>query len=252
MTAITSRLKIPVEMYYNDPKKSIQHLIGQNSNLISYEKQSIITNDSCFFVDVKYNTQMVEEIAIVNTGDFKYDERNSRYTYTHNDNVISIIKVPSPLPEKLTVKIFKIQNPKDGIQFMSIIYNSIYTSLLTPLKNDVEITVKEYPKANVKDREKQIEDYKRKIRNIPTLSRIQQMNYTETVDFKSQVVEAHLIPYYILPDYSITGVIYTSSSRDGDPNMVLYYNDIVSVISASNIVSIKQIVADDISKSLFK
>ena len=68
------------------------------------------------------------------------------------------------------------------------------------------------------------------------------------INFNNQENKAYLIDYHILPDCETTGILYTVSNRVNDPNMILYYNDITETISRRNIISIKEIMNNDIEQ----
>lgn len=268
-----TRLKIPIEIYNKDPETIIQQMIGLNSKLVNFNRLSIITNDSSYLIDVKYLPQIINKLIILQTKDLRFDEKNMRHIFLYNNQLVQINKLPNPLPEKLPVKIFKIQKPKDDVKYNAIIYKQMFTSLLTPLKNDValngekndvtlngeknDVKVKNDVKLSggdvlkigkVLNRDKQIREYEKRIKTIALFNKISSLKYFDKVDFDNQDCNAYLIDYHILPDHEITGILYTVSDRVNDPNMILYYNDITETISKRNIQSIKAIMSNDIEQ----
>ena len=261
-----TRLKIPIEIYNKDPETIIQQMIGLNSKLVNFNRLSIITNDSSYLIDVKYLPQIINKLIILQTKDLRFDEKNMRHIFLYNNQLVQINKLPNPLPEKLPVKIFKIQKPKDDVKYNAIIYKQMFTSLLTPLKNDVALNwekndVKVNGEKNdvkvkndvlkigkVLNRDKQIREYEKRIKTIALFNKISSLKYFDKVDFDNQDCNAYLIDYHILPDHEITGILYTVSDRVNDPNMILYYNDITETISKRNIQSIKAIMSNDIEQ----
>ena len=172
-----------------------------------------------------------------------------RHIFLYNNQLVQINKLPNPLPEKLPVKIFKIQKPKDDIKYNAIIYKQMFTSLLTPLKNDVKLSGGDVLKiGKVLNRDKQIREYEKRIKTIALFNKISSLKYFDKVNFDNQDSNAYLIDYHILPDHEITGILYTVSDRVNDPNMILYYNDITETISKRNIQSIKAIMSNDIEQ----
>ena len=258
-----TRLKIPIEIYNKDPETIIQQMIGLNSKLVNFNRLSIITNDSSYLIDVKYLPQIINKLIILQTKDLRFDEKNMRHIFLYNNQLVQINKLPNPLPEKLPVKIFKIQKPKDDVKYNAIIYKQMFTSLLTPLKNDVALNgekndvVLNGEKMNdgdvlkigkVLNRDKQIREYEKRIKTIALFNKISSLKYFERINFDNQDSNAYLIDYHILPDHEITGILYTVSDRVNDPNMILYYNDITETISKRNIQSIKAIMSNDIEQ----
>ena len=268
-----TRLKIPIEIYNKDPETIIQQMIGLNSKLVNFNRLSIITNDSSYLIDVKYLPQIINKLIILQTKDLRFDEKNMRHIFLYNNQLVQINKLPNPLPEKLPVKIFKIQKPKDDVKYNAIIYKQMFTSLLTPLKNDValngekndvtlngeknDVKVKNDVKLSggdvlkigkVLNRDKQIREYEKRIKTIALFNKISSLKYFERINFDNQDSNAYLIDYHILPDHEITGILYTVSDRVNDPNMILYYNDITETISKRNIQSIKAIMSNDIEQ----
>lgn len=253
-----SRLKIPVEIYNKDPESAIQQMIGINSKLVHYHRLSIITNDSSYLIDVEYLPQIISKLIIIKTKDLRFDEKNTRYIFLYNNHLVQINKINlEKYPERIPVKIFKIQKPKDDIRYNAIIYKQMFTSILTPLKNDVKIKNEtknetENETKNEKEikinRDKQIKEYEKRIKTISLFNKIKSLKYYDKIDFNNQNNNAYLIDYHILPDHEITGILYTVSDRVNDPNMILYYNDITETISKRNIQSIKQIMNDDIEQ----
>ena len=268
-----TRLKIPIEIYNKDPETIIQQMIGLNSKLVNFNRLSIITNDSSYLIDVKYLPQIINKLIILQTKDLRFDEKNMRHIFLYNNQLVQINKLPNPLPEKLPVKIFKIQKPKDDIKYNAIIYKQMFTSLLTPLKNDValngeksdvtlngeknDVKMKNDVKLSggdvlkigkVLNRDKQIREYEKRIKTIALFNKISSLKYFDKVNFDNQDSNAYLIDYHILPDHEITGILYTVSDRVNDPNMILYYNDITETISKRNIQSIKAIMSNDIEQ----
>ena len=253
-----TRLKIPIELYNKDPETIIQQMIGLNSKLVNFNRLSIITNDSSYLIDVKYLPQIINKLIILQTKDLRFDEKNMRHIFLYNNQLVQINKLPNPLPEKLPVKIFKIQKPKDDIKYNAIIYKQMFTSLLTPLKNDVVLNGEKNDVklsgghvlkiGKVLDRDKQIREYEKRIKTIALFNKISSLKYFERINFDNQDSNAYLIDYHILPDHEITGILYTVSDRVNDPNMILYYNDITETISKRNIQSIKAIMSNDIEQ----
>lgn len=244
-----TRLKIPIELYNKDPETIIQQMIGLNSKLVNFNRLSIITNDSSYLIDVKYLPQIINKLIILQTKDLRFDEKNMRHIFLYNNQLVQINKLPNPLPEKLPVKIFKIQKPKDDIKYNAIIYKQMFTSLLTPLKNDVKLSGGDALKnGKVLNRDKQIREYEKRIKTIALFNKISSLKYFERINFDNQDSNAYLIDYHILPDHEITGILYTVSDRVNDPNMILYYNDITETISKRNIQSIKAIMSNDIEQ----
>ena len=249
LTKMITRLKIPIEIYNKDPETIIQQMIGLNSKLVNFNRLSIITNDSSYLIDVKYLPQIINKLIILQTKDLRFDEKNMRHIFLYNNQLVQINKLPNPLPEKLPVKIFKIQKPKDDIKYNAIIYKQMFTSLLTPLKNDVKLGDGDVLKiGKVLDRDKQIREYEKRIKTIALFNKISSLKYFDKVNFDNQDSNAYLIDYHILPDHEITGILYTVSDRVNDPNMILYYNDITETISKRNIQSIKAIMSNDIEQ----
>ena len=154
-----TRLKIPIEMYNKKPESVIQRMIGLNSKLIQYNRLSIITNDSCYLIDIRYIPQVTNKLIIIQSNILKYDEKNMRYIFLHNNQFVQIIKIPNTLPERLPLKIFKIQYPKDDIMYNAVIYKHMFTSILTPLKKDIIKYRNKYKSGKVIDRKKQINEY---------------------------------------------------------------------------------------------
>lgn len=253
-----TRLKIPIELYNKDPETIIQQMIGLNSKLVNFNRLSIITNDSSYLIDVKYLPQIINKLIILQTKDLRFDEKNMRHIFLYNNQLVQINKLPNPLPEKLPVKIFKIQKPKDDIKYNAIIYKQMFTSLLTPLKNDVALNGEKNDVklsdddvlkiGKVLNRDKQIREYEKRIKTIALFNKISSLKYFERINFDNQDSNAYLIDYHILPDHEITGILYTVSDRVNDPNMILYYNDITETISKRNIQSIKAIMSNDIEQ----
>ena len=249
LTKMITRLKIPIEIYNKDPETIIQQMIGLNSKLVNFNRLSIITNDSSYLIDVKYLPQIINKLIILQTKDLRFDEKNMRHIFLYNNQLVQINKLPNPLPEKLPVKIFKIQKPKDDIKYNAIIYKQMFTSLLTPLKNDVKLSGGDVLKiGKVLNRDKQIREYEKRIKIIALFNKISSLKYFDKVNFDNQDSNAYLIDYHILPDHEITGILYTVSDRVNDPNMILYYNDITETISKRNIQSIKAIMSNDIEQ----
>ena len=249
LTKMITRLKIPIEIYNKDPETIIQQMIGLNSKLVNFNRLSIITNDSSYLIDVKYLPQIINKLIILQTKDLRFDEKNMRHIFLYNNQLVQINKLPNPLPEKLPVKIFKIQKPKDDIKYNAIIYKQMFTSLLTPLKNDVKLSGGDVLKiGKVLNRDKQIREYEKRIKTISLFNKISSLKYFDKVNFDNQDSNAYLIDYHILPDHEITGILYTVSDRVNDPNMILYYNDITETISKRNIQSIKAIMSNDIEQ----
>ena len=125
----------------------------------------------------------------------------------------------------------------------------MFTSLLTPLKNDVKLSGGHALKiGKVLDRDKQIREYEKRIKTIALFNKISSLKYFDKVNFDNQDSNAYLIDYHILPDHEITGILYTVSDRVNEPNMILYYNDITETISKRNIQSIKAIMSNDIEQ----
>ena len=222
-----TRLKIPIELYNKDPETIIQQMIGLNSKLVSFNRLSIITNDSSYLIDVKYLPQIINKLIILQTKDLRFDEKNMRHIFLYNNQLVQINKLPNPLPEKLPVKIFKIQKPKDDVKLGDG----------DVLKN-----------GKVLNRDKQIREYEKRIKTIALFNKISSLKYFERINFDNQDSNAYLIDYHILPDHEITGILYTISDRVNDPNMILYYNDITETISKRNIQSIKAIMSNDIEQ----
>lgn len=264
--SIITRIKVPIDVYNKDPRMAIQQRIGTSTSIFGYKKLTLITNDSCYLVDVTHSPHVVNKLAIIDIKDIKHDEKNNRYLYMYKNQLVQLSMsqvVLSKFTSKIPVKIFRTYNNVDDIKLASTIYKQPFTSIMTPLKNNVknENTPKNTPKnppkntpknntelAELVDHMKQVRVYEQRIKNLPLSVKISKLEYTGEIPEKTAPNTAYLVDYLNLPDNQIAGTLYTVSDRRYDPNMILYYNDPTEIITKANIRSIKEIMSSDIER----
>lgn len=249
--SIITRIKIPIDIFNKDPKKAIQQRIGASTTIFSYKKSSMITNDSCYIVDVSHSPIIVDKLIMINIKDIKHDEKNNRYLFLYNNQLVQLSMSQitlSKFTSKIPVKIFRTYNNTDDIKYEATIYKQPFTSLMTPLKNNVNIKTDTNNEDIPRDISKQLKIYEQRIKNLPISMKISKLEYIEELPTKTSLNIAYLLDYHKLPDKEITGILYTVADRRYDPYMILYLNDPTETITRANIRSIKSIMTSDYTR----
>lgn len=245
---IISRIKVPIDLYNKDAHKAIIQRVGSNTTIFSYKKLSMITNDSCYLVDVSHSPIIVNQLILIDIKDIKHDEKNNRYLFLYNNQLVQITmsKVTlSKFTSKIPVKIFRSFNNIDDIKLGSSIYKQPFTSLMTPLKNDVRDGKVDGVRDGKVDGQRQMKIYEQRIKNLPLSVKISKLECVNELPTSTAPNVAYLLDYHNLPDKELTGILYTVSDRRYDTDMILYYNDPTEIITRANIRSIKSIMSTD-------
>lgn len=142
----TTRIKIPYELFNNDPHMAIKELLGQNIIILSYVNNDIITDDECSIVDVKYTSIRFNpfDIYYIKSSEVKQLLPNGNtYGFVLNDcNVKLLLPNKSDFKSIIPVKIeASIPNNysqsgqlNQTFQYFAITVKEPMNSLITPLK----------------------------------------------------------------------------------------------------------------------
>ena len=261
------RVKIPYTSYITDPTLSIKQLLGQNTTIIDYSANDIITNDECYIVDVKYKSIKfsVYDIYYIKTSDVKQLMPDSNvYGFTLDGcNVKLTLPNISEFKQYIPVKIYaSVPNNYSSsgqlnqtFPYFALVVRQPLNYLTTPIHYPnykimpfhLNCENKIYPdnyKPVLMSIDDTLTEYKNEMNQYPLFQHIDNIVIAKTYEeccIYTPTTTAYLIDFDLIPKTeNIHGVIAIQPKRH--PNYVLYYPTYNFDISVEELESIKSFI----------
>lgn len=260
----SARFRVDSEIFNQNPINYLRSLLGNEVEILSWEKQSMIFPDGKIIIDAKYTklvTETLKRIYIETSSLKKIDTQSNQYIFEYGEKKIPIClivtdqstiskpRIPVIIyPYNLHNKFYSyvaryVEEPLHS--YSTITANNFNISKVYAEIEDVKIDKKKY--SELYDEKETIEAYTKEIMKFDNLKHINTVvlakSYDETLEPKSNI--GFVIDYEKMPDYGVFGHVIIISHRKS--NLLFYYPNCSTHIDSEHMKFIKKFMFYDVS-----